>query len=485
LKVGTVARFRCPRCREGDVIDETFSGLSMGRNVTNANPRVAVPGGYALGRYLARQWVNSARGKIRLLRGEAIDEAENLLLVLGGSPSLHHAAAVAAALERPVRFLLPKEACRGLWQRWLASQLGVIWQAPGQADLPALTTAACEALGRGEAVALFAEMEPARSESLSPTCAAAATLALDVNSASGGGPGLIIVPLHVLDSYGTHPAGEVLLAAGSPIAVTEFHGGASAEASLRTLAGALEDGLSQNPLRLEERDLQFFLGDAGKLLRADLEEDWAARPNWKQTTEGFEISRFVVECAEELNARDPAALEGLRIELEHYREELRRWSLHQVEVECAGEWLRSPARRICYWMESVLEAPVAFYGFINHLIPIALLMPGSLVGRLAKKDPGHAWLLRVLVVLGTYIVLVSICAREWGRAVAGYYTLTLPLSGLVLWRFSRLVRTRVRLLLLARTISKRGERLRTLRKRFIENLNQARDRFAEAIRISP
>jgi hypothetical protein len=356
----------------------------------------------------------------------------------------------------------------------------VIWQDPEPTDSATALAAAREALGQGEAVALFAELEPARSESLSPTCAAAAELAFDADSSSAGGPGLTIVPLHVLDSYGTLSAGEVLLAAGSPITVREFHGGASAEASLRTLAGTLEDGLSQNPFRLEECDLRFFLGDLEKLLRADLEEDFAARPNWKQKTEGFEISRFMVECAEDMNARDPAQLAGLRIELEQYREGLRRWSLHQAEVETAAEWLRSPASRIRYWVEAVLEAPIAFYGFINHLIPIALLMPGNLLGRLTKKDPGHAWLLRVLVVLGTYFVLVSFCAREWGRAVAGYYALTLPLSGLILWRFHRLVRTRVRLLLLARTLAKRGERLRQLRKHFLQNLNHARDEYYAA-----
>lgn len=455
----------------------------MNTTDTQNSSKAEIPFAYALGRTCARRWVNSSRGEIRLLRGVALDTAGPVLLVLNGSPNFLHAAAVASALDRPVHFLLPQDACRGLWARWLASQLGVIWQEPGPTDSASALSAACEAHGRGEAVALFAEMEPSRSESLSPTCVAAAKLALDANAASAGGPGFSIVPLHVLDSYGTLAAGEVLLAAGSPITVREFQGGVSAESSLRTLAGALEDGLSQNPFRLDERDLRLFLGDLEQILHADLEEDWAARPNWKQTTEGFEISRFVVECAEELNASDPAALTGLRIELEHYREGVRRWSLHQAKVETAGEWLRSTASRMRYWIEAVLEAPLAFYGFINHLIPIALLMPGSLLGRLAKKDPGHAWLLRVLVVLGTYFVLVSFCARQWGRAVAGYYTLTLPLSGLVLWRFGRLIRSRIRLLVLARTLQRRKEGLRDLRKCFIEHLNKVRDEYAKAVTV--
>jgi hypothetical protein len=250
---------------------------------------------------------------------------------------------------------------------------------------------------------------------------------------------------------------------------------------LRTLAGALEDGLAQNPFRLEERDVRFFLSDLESVLRADIEEDWAARPNWKQKSEGFEISRFLVECAEDLNARDPAALGGLRIELERYREELRRSALLQAEVEAAGDWLKSSGSRARHWLEAILEAPIAFYGFIHHLIPLALLMPGNLLGRLARKDPGQAWLLRILVVLGTYVLLVSLCARGWGRAAAGYYALTLPLSGMVLWRFHRLMRSRIRLLLVARTLERRGERLRRLRKLFLERLNRARDRFADSV----
>lgn len=461
--------------------DETYQGVSMENIGIETKSQVEASAGYSLAKFIALRWINSSQGKIRLARGEALDVVGPVLLVLNGSPSFVQMAAVAATLDRPIHFLLPLEACQGFWARWLAEKMGVIWQGLGQSDPNAALRAAREALGRGEVIGIFAQVEPRRSESLSPSCRAAAQLAAGAGVGGAGGHGVKIIPVHVLSSYGAVPAGELLLTPGSHICARDFQGGASAEASVRTLAGALEDGLAQNPYRLDARDVRFFLDDLEKVLRADLEEDWAARPNWKQKTEGFEISRFIVECAEGMNVRDPAALAGLRIELESYREELRRWSLVQAEVEQAKEWLQSPASRMRYWLEAVMEAPIAFYGFINHLIPILLLMPGNLFRRLAKKDPGQAWLLRVLVVLGTYILLVSICARGWGRAAAGYYTLTLPLSGLVLWRFSNLVRTRVRLLYLSRSLSRREERLRQLRKRFIEHLNQARDEFAAAI----
>jgi hypothetical protein len=446
------------------------------------NSKADMSTGYSLGRWAARQWVNSNCGKIRLLNPDATEGGGGLLLVLNGAPNFLHAAALAAALDRPVHISIARDPCQGIWPRWIASQLGVSWQEPEKGGTSAARMEVSDRLARGEAVAIFAEMEPARSEALAPSCVAAARMALDARTA--GGQGIAIVPLHALDSYGESAAGELVIAGGVPVTTGELQGGASADSSLRALAGAIEDGLAKDPFRLEERDLKFFLNDLESLLRADLEEDWAARANWKQKSEGFEISRFLVECAEDLNARDPSTLGGLRIELERYRDELRRSALLQAEGETADEWLQSVASRARYWMEAILEAPIALYGFVTHMLPIALLVPGDLAGRVARKDPGQAWLLRLLVVLGNYFLLVSLCARWRGRAAAGYFALTLPLGGVALWRFSRLVRTRIRLMVLAHTLSRRREKIRRLRKRFIEHLNRARDGFANAMNMS-
>jgi len=449
---------------------------------TRAEIQLEASAGYSLGRFFARRWVTSSHGKIRLLRDESLSPTGPLLLVVNGAPSFIHAAAMAATWARPIRFVLPEDTCKGFWPRRLAPRLGIILHGPSKADRKAALVMAREALGRGEAVALFAVTEPSRSEMLSTSCYAVAQLA--AKAISGAGSGLTVVPIHALSSYGAEAAGEVLLVVGSPLPARELLGGASSESSLRNLAGALEDQLAQTPFRSEERDLRFFLSDLEKVLLVDLEEEWASKPDWKQRTDGMELSRFMVEFAEDMNARDPAELAGLRLELERYREELRRASLIAAELEAAQGWLASPARRTLYWLEAVLSAPIAFYGFVNHLIPIVLLAPRNLVRRLAGKDPGHAWLLRALVILGTYFLQVSLCARWWGRAAAGYYTLTLPLSGLVFWRFSRLTRSRIRLLILARSLERRRERIRGLRTRFIERLNRVRDRFAEEFRTS-
>ena len=440
--------------------------------------------GNPLVRFLTKNWVHSTYRKIRLLSEDSIPATGPVIFILGGPPNLLHAAAVSGALKRPTHFVLPEDSCTSAWHRWIAAKLGVILYESGPSGQEAARAAASRVLAGGEAVAVFAQPETVRSQSLSSSCVAAAQLVMDAGSGRAGCGNAKLVALHVLSSNGASSPGELLVAVSEPLSAARFLGGASAEASLRTLAGEVENRLSSNPYRLEERDVHYFLADLDKILRADLAEDWSGRPNWKQTTEGFEISRFIIEWAEQLNTLDPAKLIGLRIELEDYRERLRRSSLTQAELDLAGEWLKSGASRARYWIEAILEAPVALYGLINHVIPFALFAPGSLISRLVKKDSGHAWLLRVLVLLGSYFLQVSLCANWWGRAAAGYYALTLPISGFVLWRVCQLYKTRLRLLFLARGLPGRIEQTRQLRKRFIVRLDLARDEYAEAIRSS-
>lgn len=448
--------------------------LAMTEPPQPANSSANAPGGDWLGRVLGRLWLRRIFRRVRLLQAEALPTAGPVMLVLNGKPDFARALALATALDRPVRCLLPEEVCRGFWPRQLAARLEMILHGPA---------AAREALQQGEAVAVFAEAAAARVESIAPSCLSAARLAVEAEASHTAGLGLSVFPLSFEAPSAPAEAAELLMYAAPPQRVRELLAGGDAEASLRALAGELENRLTDHPFRLQDRDVQFLLHDLEAVLRADLEADWAARPNWKQKTEGFELSRFLIECVEQLNVLDPSRLIALRIELEEYREQLRRWSLAQAEVEAAGDWWRSALRRAWYWLESVAGFPLALYGLLNHLVPAGLFVwPGPL-RKVNPKDPGQAWLLRALVVLGCYAAEVALCARGWGRAAAGYYTLTLPLSGLYLWRYQWLMKARMRLVYLAGRLPRRAEQLRQARKALLAHLNQARDEYAETLAL--
>ena len=68
---------------------------------TRAEIQLEAAAGYSLARFLARCWVTSSHGKIRLLGDESLSPTGPLLLVVNGVPSFVHAAAMAATWARP------------------------------------------------------------------------------------------------------------------------------------------------------------------------------------------------------------------------------------------------------------------------------------------------------------------------------------------------------------------------------------------------
>ena len=71
---------------------------------------------------------------------------------------------------------------------------------------------------------------------------------------------------------------------------------------------ALEGRFQENAFQLRPADLDYFLADLEEVLRAGLQEDWASRPDWKQDTEGFVLSRLVTEWVKQANYFNPEKL---------------------------------------------------------------------------------------------------------------------------------------------------------------------------------
>jgi len=98
------------------------------------------------------------------------------------------------------------------------------------------------------------------------------------------------------------------------------------------------------------------------------------------------------------------------------------------------------------WVETVLGFPVALYGLINHLPALVILSVSGLFRKSPRKDPKVEWLQRIFAVLSSYTLQIFVVNFWWGRAVAGAYALTLPVSGAYLWRYRWLIRHRAHVL---------------------------------------
>jgi len=445
----------------------------------------AVGRGYRLLRGLVRLWFRLVFRRIRLLHAEVLPSSGAAMLAVSHPASFRDALILVAAFERQIHCLLNRKLFRGALRGSLARGLGMIPYEPEGDTWSAAVEATCALLGKGEAVVVFAEPHLVAGGEPAPLTLAASTIALEAESRHSGQLGLAIFPLYLFLPLARPKTKELLLYVEAPIFPQEHlaAGRGDIPAQARMMAATLLASFRENAFRLQPRDIQAFLADLEEVLRLDLKEDWAGRPNWKQKVEGFTLSRFIGAWVEEMNSLNPGRLVALRDYLNSYREERRRWSLRQLEVEAAGKWLGSTLRRVWCWVESSAGLPVAAYGLLNHLLVWVFLFWGGLLAKASGQDQRRTWLLRALVVLGCYAAQVLLCAHWLGRATAGYYVLTLPLTGAYLWRYKWLLQHRTRFLFLSMGLSRQAGKLGRLRKAFLEEFNAARDVYVETLGI--
>jgi hypothetical protein len=298
-----------------------------------------------------------------------------------------------------------------------------------------------------------------------------------------GGLGLRLFPVHLFLPVGHTHTRELLIDIDQP-EIAQDHisrAGDSGHDQLQELAQHLERRCQENSFRFQPADLAGFLGDLEQALRDDFQEELRSHPEGKQKLDGFELSRFVVEWAEQMNYLHPGLLVSLRESLEAWREARRLGALHRLEVEGAGAWLNRRLGRGVVWLETVVGFALASYGLVNHLVAIALLYLTGLLKKGSDRGKIMAWLGRGLVVLGCYGVEVFLVARFWGRRAAGYYAPTLPLSALYLWRYAWLLRHQTRIAVLSFNLSADAARTKRLRKVLLHEINEALTRHAKML----
>ena len=341
----------------------------------------------------------------------------------------------------------------------------------------------CAVLAAKAALVTFVEPSPANPAGASGLASAAASIAVEAESRCSGGLGLMLFPVHLFLPVGHTHTSELLIDIDQPETAQDYisRAGGNPQDQAQKLAKALERRCQENSFRLQPGGLAEFLGDLEEALRNEFQEDWASHPARKQKLDGFELSRFVVEWAEQLNCLHPGMLVSLRQSLEAWREARRLCSLHRLEVEGAGPWLNWPVGRGLVWLESVVGFAVAFYGLVNHLVAIALLYLTGLLKKESGRDRIMEWLARGLVVLGCYAVEVFLVARYWGRRAAGLYAPTLPLSALYLWRYAWLLPHQTRIAFFSLNLSAEAAKTKRLRKDFLHEINVALDHHAEEL----
>jgi 1-acyl-sn-glycerol-3-phosphate acyltransferase len=440
---------------------------------------------YRLLRGLIRIWVRFFFRKIRCLNPQALPDSGAAMLIAGHPGGFLDALLLVTAFERQIHCLLDRQFLRSPWRRLFGGFLNMIpYEPEGPGFQPGIEQA-CEALSQGHALLVFAVeqvVKPGEPSTFYSTCA---SIALQAESRGSGALGLEIFPIQLFLPVAQLYSSELLIHVDTPLIPREYlEKGTTLAEQVRALARAAESACARNDFSLQPEDVHNFLSDLEEVLLAELQEDWAARPNWKQKVDGFELSRFTAEWVDQLNRLHPGQLAALRDLVDTYREARRRCALGELEADQAGAWMNISWRRVAAWTESVLGLPLALFGAINYLLPGLILYFAGLLNIKDTERQTVKWVMRGLVLIGCCAVQILLCAQEFGRTIAGYYVLTLPVSGAYLWRYTWLLRRRTRLLLLERQVRAETGKLARMRKDLIREINGARDQYVEMMGLT-
>ena len=445
------------------------------------NPAPDIPIIYRFWRGVIRLWFALTFRKIRVLHEDRLMEPGPALLLVSHPESFYAALILAAGFDRQVRCLIPARLLKGLLPTILARGLGMIGYNPE--NRPAALETCRALLAEKAAVATFVAPGPANSPGAGALAMRAASIALGAEGPNSAPGGLNLFPIHLFVPVGHTHTRDVLVDIDRPEIAKDLISSAvgSEQDRSQEIARQLEQRCQENSFRLQPSALSDFLADLEHALRDGLKEEFELQPGGKQKLEGFELSRFVVHWAEQMNYLHPALLVSLREMLAAWREASRRGALHRLETEGAGAWLNTPLGRAVVLLETVLGFPLAIYGLVNHLIALAVLYWTGLLKKTTDRDKFTTWLWRGLVILGSYILQVIFVAHFWGRRGAGYYLPSLPVSGLYLWRYIWLLphQSRIAFLSMNRSVETSGST--RLWKDFLHEIHQALDLHAEML----
>lgn len=422
---------------------------------------------------LVRGWFAIRHPQVRLLQFTEVAPAGPTVFAVSNPANFLEAVALSTSLERPVHCLLAESLAPMPFARSLARSVGIIFYEDGKSIPESAIRESLNILGDGGALAVFAD---AQAGGAGAPGAATETVAKLVSRAEAqqAGRRVAVHPVHLFMPDPKTPSQEILIYVDSALARPETQPAtASQPTAPSSLAEALESRFRENSFQLRPADLNYFLADLEEVLRADLQEDWATRPEWKQDVDGFVLSRVVTEWVRQTNYLNPARLVALRHSLDEYRRLQKQCALRQLEVEEEASMLDSGWRRALVSLETLLGFPLALYGLINHaLTGLALFVAGSFRTGNSRARTTE-WTIRAAVTLAFYTLQIILVSHWRGRAAAGYYAPTLPVSGAYLWRYAQLIRPRARSLLISLTIPGLTKKIKRLRFDLTRSIDQA------------
>ena len=456
--------------------------------------RDTMDGFYRAVRAVGRFWLWFFFRSVDVRHPERVPAVGAVLLCINHPNNFIDSLLVGGALRRKVHYL----ATAALFRHPLAARFlqacGAIpvyrkQDDPDKMDKNLGAFAACfKAFGHGRLVAIYPEGTTHAEVRVQRIKTGAARIALGYEAERPGE--LQVIPVGLNFDARKSFRGRVLVSFGSPIPVTPYRDAYHADPvkAVEALTDAIQWGMEAEVVHVERIDESRLVNAVQELYRGELVRELREeRGLAERQIDLVRLSRAIVDSTNYFKRRDPARVERIWQRIQSYRALLAEYHVKDEAVRARLE-RPGPRQRIRLTWEAIAGFPLFVYGATVNFLPYWI--PRWVARRRSRKETDYAtW--RFLTAMLAFPLFwgleIWIAVRLVGRAAALVFALSLPISGVIAYRYwvgAGRLRSRLRFGALALTREHAARRLTTERQALIAELEQAKNDYLAATKGS-
>jgi 1-acyl-sn-glycerol-3-phosphate acyltransferase len=450
---------------------------------------------YASLRAVARFWLWFFFKAVDVRHPERVPARGPVLLCINHPNNLIDSLVVGTVLRRKVHYLATAALFRNpLLARFLlaAGAIPVYRRQdnPGDMDKNTDTFAACaRAFERDRMIGIYPEGTTHAESRVQRIKTGAARIALAWEREHPGT--LAMVPVGLTFEARKAFRARVLVAFGEPLPVGTYRAAHAVDPvrAVDALTDHVQTAMEAQVVNVARIDDSRLVRAIEELYRDDLaREVMETRGLAPRDIDAVRLSRSIVDAVNHFKARDPERVERLWQRVQAYRSLLAQYHVRDETVK-ARLAPRRPARRTVVWSwDAIVGLPIFAYGAVVNALPY--FIPRWLARRLAHKETDYATvrLLASIVAYPLFYALeTAIVARLAGGRAAALFVISLPLSGVLAYRYlvgAGRLRSRLRFASLALTQVQAARRLTGEREAIVAELARAKNDYVAATKGS-
>ena len=467
--------------------------------MTTAGPTAGLPPDrmdrfYRAVRLVARFWLWFFFKAVDVRHPERIPARGPVLLCINHPNNLIDSLIVGRAVTRKVHYLATAALFRNAVVAGFLRACGAIpvyrrQDDPDKMDRNVDTFAACfEAFDRGRLVAIYPEGTTHAEARVQRIKTGAARLALGYEERRPAA--LSVIPVGLTFEARKSFRNRVLVSFGTPLALPSYLGAYREDAvkAVDAVTRDLQWAMEAEVIAAERIDDAALVRAVEELYRDTLAREVVeARGIAPRQVDLARLSRAIVDAVDHFRERDPARVEALWQRIRTYRSLLGQHRVRDETVRARRERLPVRRRLVLTW-DAIIGLPFFTYGALVNALPY--FVPRWLARRMARKETDYATI-RLLASVVAYPLCWGLetwaVARAAGWGWAGLFALSLPLTGLIAYRYligAGVLKRRLRFARLALRHEAAARRLVLEREAILAELERAKQDYLAATKGS-